>query len=280
MTDTHAESIKLDADSRDSSGSSDSGSSNVVAVNRTSSVSAPNSNAAELSGEGGALISMIERASRDPSVDIDKFERLLKMQQLVASQANERAFNAAIALAKGQIGPIFKNKTVDFMSAKGRTNYRYEDLSEVARTIDPVLSRNGLSYRYRTTQEGGKLTVSCILTHVDGHSETTTLAAQSDQSGNKNDIQAIGSSATYLQRYTLKLALGLSASVDDDGKAASAPVTISEEQEAELRKLIDETDTHIPAFCEYFRIEKLPDLKVTAFNEAKAALKKKAKTNA
>jgi hypothetical protein len=33
----------------------------------------------------------------------------------------------------------------------------------------------------------------------------------------KNSLQAIASTTTYLQRYTLKLALGLSVSHDDDG---------------------------------------------------------------
>ena len=42
-----------------------------------------------------------------------------------------------------------------------------------------------------------------------------------DQSGSKNGFQAIGSAVTYLQRYTLKAALGLSAEVDDDAQSAT-----------------------------------------------------------
>lgn len=173
--------------------------------------------------ETSALISIIERAARDPSVDVEKFERLMLMKERVEKQIAERQFNAAIAAAKLDIGPIVKNKTVDFTSAKGRTNYRHEDLAEIARTIDPILARNGLSYRHKSEQIGQKLRVTCIVSHAGGYSENTTLEAAEDHSGNKNTIQAIGSAATYLQRYTLKLALGLSASVDDDGNGNGTP---------------------------------------------------------
>jgi hypothetical protein len=54
-----------------------------------------------------------------------------------------------------------------------------------------------------------------------GHSERTTLSATADTSGSKNSIQAIGSTVTYLQRYTLLAAVGLAAGGDDDGQAAS-----------------------------------------------------------
>ncbi len=72
--------------------------------------------------------------------------------------------------------------------------------------------------RHKSEQAAGKVRVTCIVSHSAGYSENTTLEASEDHSGNKNTIQAIGSAATYLQRYTLKLALGLSASTDDDGQ--------------------------------------------------------------
>lgn len=171
-----------------------------------------------VASEAGALMSFIERAARDTNVDVDKFERLMVMKERLERQLAEREFNAAVAAAKLEIGPIVKNKTVDFTSAKGRTNYRHEDLAEIARTIDPILARNGLSYRHKSEQAAGKVRVTCIVSHSAGYSENTTLEASEDHSGNKNTIQAIGSAATYLQRYTLKLALGLSASTDDDGQ--------------------------------------------------------------
>jgi hypothetical protein len=62
----------------------------------------------------------------------------------------------------------------------------------------------------------------CAVTHVKGHVERCIMKALADESGGKNSIQAIGSAITYLQRYTLLAATGLtSADIDDDdGRAA------------------------------------------------------------
>ena len=83
------------------------------------------------------------------------------------------------------------------------------------------MAAHGLSYRFRTIQDGA-IKVTCILSHKSGHSEENTLSGPADASGSKNAIQAIGSTLTYLQRYTLTQALGLAASDDDDGRSAEA----------------------------------------------------------
>ena len=168
--------------------------------------------------ESTSLLAVIERAARDPAVDVEKLERLMLMRERLEQQQSRKSFNAAMARAKSEIGPIFKNKAVDFTSTRGRTNYKYEDLAEIARTIDPVLAKYGLSYRYRAEQNGVKLRVTCVVSHEDGWFEETSLEGENDSSGNKNPIQGVGSTATFLQRYTLKMSFGLAASVDDDGR--------------------------------------------------------------
>lgn len=154
--------------------------------------------------------------------DMAQLEKLMDLQERWQANQARQAFDAAISAAKAEIKPIAKKRTVDFTTARGRTNYVYEDMALIASEIDPILSKHGLSYRYRSKQDGNKVTVTCIIAHRDGHSEETTLTAANDESGNKNSIQAIGSAATYLQRYTLKLALGLSAAKDDDGRSTGS----------------------------------------------------------
>ena len=39
----------------------------------------------------------------------------------------------------------------------------------------------------------GRIAVTCILMHVLGHSESVRMESAADQSGGKNNIQAIGS---------------------------------------------------------------------------------------
>lgn len=206
--------------------------------------------------------------------NIDVLEKLMGLQERWEKNQGRKAFDAAMAAAKSEIPVIFKNREVDFTSQKGRTHYRHEDLAGIARTIDPILTKHGLSYRYRTSTEQGIVTVTCVVSHRDGHSEENSLSAGRDESGNKNNIQAVGSTITYLQRYTLKAALGLASSNDDDGKAEDA-TEINDEQLQELIDLADEVGADKRKFCAYLGIEALAHLPASKFARAKDALEAK-----
>lgn len=207
---------------------------------------------------------------------IEVVEKLMALHERWEANQGRKAFDEAMAAAKAEIPVIFKSREVDFTSAKGRTHYRYEDLAEIAKTINPILGKHGLSYRFRTTSPANEpVTVTCIVSHRLGYSEENSLSAGRDESGNKNSIQAIGSTLTYLQRMTLKAALGLAASSDDDGKAAEAVETITDDQVNTLRDLIEDVGADLPKFVAYLRVESLADLRQSDFKRAVAALEAK-----
>lgn len=203
-------------------------------------------------------------------------EKLMDLAERRDKAMARRAFDAAISAAKAEIPIIRKNRHVDFTSQKGRTHYRYEDFAEVARTVNPVLGAHGLSYRYRTAQDGTTVTVTCVVSHRDGYSEETVLSAARDDSGNKNNIQAVASTVNYLQRMTLKVALGLAASEnDDDGHAAGASDLITMEQVEQLQALADEVGADLPRFCRHMGVAALVNLPAKRFGEAIASLETK-----
>lgn len=219
---------------------------------------------------------MIDRAlvaGADPAT----LEKLLALQERWEANQGRKAFDEAMAAAKAEIPTIRKNRTVDFTSQKGRTHYKHEDLAEIAATVNPILGKYGLSYRFKTTNAPNEpITVTCVITHRMGYYEETTLSGPRDDSGNKNAIQQVGSTLTYLQRMTLKAALGLAAAEDDDGKASgqsSGPIT--EEQVSKVRALIEETGTDIAKFCQYLGIEAIPDLPATELPRVLTMLQKK-----
>lgn len=209
--------------------------------------------------------------------NIDVLEKLMSLQERWEANQARKAFDEAMASAKAEIPVIVKNRTVDFTSAKGRTHYRHEDLAEVARTVTPILAKHGLSYRFRTSSAVNEpVVVTCIVSHRDGHFEENTLTAGRDDSGNKNNIQAVGSTLTYLQRMTLKAALGLAASDDDDGAAsAGSAETVSEEKLAQIIELAESVNADKAAFCKYMKIPSLAALPAKDFDRAVAALNKK-----
>lgn len=229
--------------------------------------------------EAAAIFSMIERISSDPSIPIDRVEQAFAFYQKVQADQARRAFDNAMASAKAEIKPIIKNRTVSHdTKTGGRKTYKHEDLAQIASSVDPVLSKFGLSYRFRTTSNINEpVAVTCIVSHQLGYSEENTLCAGRDDSGNKNSIQAIGSTITYLQRYTLKAALGLAAAHDDDGSSADAGDVITGEQSETLCKLISETNTDLGKFLEVAKAESVSDVLAKDFNGLVALLKKKMK---
>ena len=231
---------------------------------------------------------MLDRAIGQ-GASIEVLEKLMALQERWERNQARRAFDAALAAAKAQIPIIAKNRQVGFDSKKAgaaRTDYWHEDLAEIARTIDPILGQHGLSYRFRTTSNVGEpITVTCIVSHRDGHSEENTLVGPRDESGNKNSIQAIGSTVTYLERYTLRAALGLASSKDDDGAAAGAPVgptgPITPGQVEEIKKLTENfSSERMQKFFTYFGIESIGSMPAKEFERARAELALAAKREA
>lgn len=206
--------------------------------------------------------------------DINIIQSLMDYQDRWDKKQAKQAFDAAMALAVNEIPTIAKNKKA-IVDKDGNARYRYDDLSEIAETVKPILKKHGLSYRFRTQQNGEIVSVTCIVSHVDGHSEENTLSASNDTSGSKNAIQAVGSAVTYLERYSLKAALGLAAAEDDDAKAAGEPAVITHEQFLELNKLLDDHEINKAAFCGYMRVEAVADIPQNRFKDAKEAIKKK-----
>ncbi|MCU1464065.1 MAG: hypothetical protein JWO37_4140 [Acidimicrobiales bacterium] len=212
---------------------------------------------------------MLDKAIQQ-NADIAVLEKLMGLQERWQANQARKAFDEAMASAKAEIPNISKNRTVDFTSQKGRTNYRYEDLGEVAKTVSPILAKYGLSYRFRTASPVNEpVTVTCIVSHREGHFEENTLCAGRDDSGNKNSIQAIGSTLTYLQRMTLKAALGLAATIDDDGANADGkPEVITIDQVGELVEMIESKGADKARFLKYYKVEKLADLPAAKFDSA------------
>lgn len=203
----------------------------------------------------------------------ETIEKLMALAERFDATQARKAFDEAMSAAKAEIPVIKKNRHVGFESKRtgDRTDYAYEDLGEIARTIDPILSRHGLSYRFRATSNINEpVAVTCIVSHRLGHSEENTLHAGRDESGNKNSIQAVGSTITFLQRYTLKAALGLAAAKDDDGKQADQTVAlITVEQADELMALLTETKSNAAAFLKTIKLENLSDIRADKFEAAK-----------
>lgn len=203
--------------------------------------------------------------------DFQSVREMVALSKEIAADKARNVFNEAVALAKSEIPVISKNAT-------GHNNKTYANFAAYAAVVDPIIAKHGLRYRFKTDQ-ADRITVTCVLSHKDGHSEENSLSGPVDTSGNKNAMQAIGSTLTYLQRYTLIQALGLAASDDDDaashGKSGDQLRKISEEQRDRILDLIVETDTDIAQFCKVGKIDAIGDLLAIDYDNAVNLLEQK-----
>ena len=187
-------------------------------------------------------------------ISLDQIEKLYELQERHEKNEARKAFNKAMSDFKADPPDLIKACKVDFTTQKGRINYNYANIGDIAPIINKALSKHGLIATWETRQENG-ISVTCIITHNSGHSERTTLTAPSDQTGNKNAIQAIGSTVSYLQRYTLLSITGLAVREDDDGQSA-CDTTITEKQHSEILDMMASKNIIENSFIEWLNDQK------------------------
>lgn len=160
--------------------------------------------------------------------DVDKLEKLMALKERWDAQQANKLFLAAMCLFQKDVPTIEKKKAVGYASKTGGSvSYKYAELGEIDETIKSAMSANGLSKRWEINEEGEKIICTCIISHFDGHTEKTSMSSIKDASGGKSEIQARASAITYLQRYTLIGALGLTTASEDNDADGTPPAVTS-----------------------------------------------------
>jgi len=152
-------------------------------------------------------------------LDIDKLEKLLQLQREWEKENARKAFHVALSKFQSEIPPIVRE---DAGVVRGGSRKKYASLGTINEAIRPWLYANGLSYRW--TPEAlpdGTIRVTCTVSHSLGHSESATLCNPPIEMEKSTPIQRLAACITYLERYTLVCALGLSTVDEDDDGAGT-----------------------------------------------------------
>lgn len=238
--------------------------------------------------QGGAVVAqsdtvgflqMIERASRDPSVDIDKMERLLQMHERMLNRDAETKFNAALAKMQIELPEIPEKGAIKNKSGGVQSTYMlWEDLNKI---IKPILSRHGFALTFRTGNLEKAIVVTGILSHEAGHSVSSTMHLPIDDSGSKNSVQGLGSSTSYGQRYVARALLNLtSRGEDNDGGGGSNAKTMDADVKQDYMDKLERTANRKEAESLWTEINgtctKIGD--VAAYDEFRAVMGRKLKS--
>lgn len=198
----------------------------------------------------------------------EQLGQLMDLQDRFEQKEAKKAYILALAKFRKDCPDINKD-------AKAHTS-KYSTLSNTLDTVKSTMQDCGLTHSWKTETEGKEekkeVTVTCILTHTGGHSENSSLSGGLDLGPGRNAIQAMGSTTSYLERYTLNAVLGITTrEMDDDGYGPNQ--TIDEDQKAfiidELKKMGAETT----AFLTFMKIKSIDEIPLIKFNKAKNGLK-------
>ena len=224
--------------------------------------------------EKGGVPAELIRIAVEKGSDLEKLEKVLELQERWEKNEARKAYHSAMAAFKANPPKINKDKKVGYTTNAGKVGYSHASLANVTEKINSELSKHGLSASWVTTQNGS-IVVTCKITHKLGHSEETTLSAPSDTTGSKNAIQAIGSTITYLERYTLLALTGLATfEMDDDGEAAVTDY-INDKELNQIVDMIADKEIEEKKFLEYMKIESLAKMPKSKYQQAINAINQK-----
>jgi hypothetical protein len=191
------------------------------------------------------FLAMIERAARDPAIDIDKLDRLLLMRERENARVAEQAFNAALAEAQTEMHPVATD------SDNPQTRSRYASYAALDRAVRPIYAGRGFALSFNTADAPGpeQARIVCDVSHVGGHTRRYHIDMAVDGKGAKGgdvmtETHAMGSGVSYGMRYLLRMIFNLAIDQDDDGNAAGGrkkPVT-KQDQAPVFNRLRGELD--------------------------------------
>lgn len=227
-----------------------------------------------------SLFDVIARAASDPTVDIDKMERLIAMQERVQARDAEMAFSKALNAAQSEMRPIAAN------ASNPQTKSRYASYDKLDRVLRPIYTQHGfsLSFDEGDSPKPDHVRVICYVSHCDGHTRTYHRDMPADGKGAKGgDVMtkthAAGAAGSYGARYLLKGIFNVSVGEeDDDGNGASGyrgPVVVNDAQWSEIITLIEKTGTDTGRFCAAYNIPSVRELPAAAFPRARKQLNTK-----
>jgi hypothetical protein len=201
----------------------------------------------------------------DPCADVEKLECVVAMYDRLKAKEAEFAYNAA----KGRILKklagikIVKNRSVLSDVEKGKPQsgtyeaFKYAPLEEIDKHLRPLLAEEAMDLSYSDEpQAGGSIVIRGRLKHLpSGHYEDSFMPAPLDTSAGKSEVQAVGSTNSFLRRYVACNIFNIVVVADDDDGTGGA---VDEAQTKRILALIKKAKAG-PKFLKYMRAQSIEE---------------------
>lgn len=215
------------------------------------------------------MIVMIMDAARDKSIDIDKLERLMAMQERMVADQRKTAYVSAMARLQAKLPQIDQNGRI---VVKGALRSKYALIEDIDVAIRPLLAEEGFSYscNQEDSPDGKLRRFAGKMSHRDGHEEVKHFSLPFDSSEFRSAVQSEKSTYSYASRVLLTMHLNLvTRDVDTDG-APSA--TITDDQVKDIEAALDELKMDRARFLVYMHVGAVADILAKDHQKAIVAL--------
>jgi len=150
----------------------------------------------------------------DKGVSVETMEKLMTLQERWEKNQAKKAFDEAISNFQKSCPVIAKTKKV--LNKDGRTiRYQYAPLEAIIEQIKGILSDNSLSYKWEVENKENAIRAIAIVSHIAGHSETSSFEVPIDKEGFMTAPQKYASALTFAKRYAFCDVLGISTADED-----------------------------------------------------------------
>jgi hypothetical protein len=216
-------------------------------------------------------MSMVERMLTNPDVSVEKINGLFDFQVKLRTYNAEIEANAAFARVLAGMPRIKKNGIIDY--GKGQKPIAYGKWEDVQDAIRPIYEREGFTLSFdNDNREGGGLIVHAILRHANGHVIRSSMPVPLDTSGGKQNVQGMGSSSSYGQRYATKSLFNLVFEGEDDDGVRAGIEFISLDQCKVINALLDSTKADILRFLQFMQVAEVANIQKKDYAMALNAL--------
>jgi ERF superfamily len=169
-----------------------------------------------------AWLAMIERAAKDPAVDIAKLERMLELRSQEHARLAAQKYRESMSACQAAMQAI---RTDAINTHAG--NAKYATLAAVDAVARPIYTAHGFALSFDTDDcaKENHVRVVCRVHHAAGHAEHFHIDMPCDGKGAKGNAvmtmtHAVASAISYARRYLLSMVFSLCIERDDDGNAA------------------------------------------------------------
>jgi ERF superfamily len=222
---------------------------------------------------GGSITELLYMAV-EKGTPVAELKELVALHEQMGKREALQEFAAAMAAFQAECPPIKKSSTAKVATRSGTEySFTYAELDEIARTINPIAAKHGLSYTWDAKVEGNQLTCVCTVRHTAGHSNSASLSLPVENPSAMSPQQKVGAALTFAQRKTVCSVFGLVTSDDEPQVAAADKTPINDDQLTVIEDLVTESGANLPRFLKYFDIETLATLPATEYDRAVKVLR-------